>query len=52
MGKLTVIIDDSLERELRNYIAHKYPERPYGKLTQVIEEALRDFLKKSKGKVA
>jgi hypothetical protein len=46
MGKLTVVINDEVERKLRIYIAKKYPTEIYGKLSEVIELALREFLRK------
>jgi hypothetical protein len=38
-------INDALERRLRLYISKQYPERPYGKVTEVLESALKEYLK-------
>jgi hypothetical protein len=46
MGKLVIIINDELEERLRRYIARKYPTETYGKIKQVIEEALTEYLQK------
>lgn len=43
MGKLTVIISDEVENMLRDYIRSKY-RRPYGKLSEVVEESIRRYL--------
>lgn len=44
LGRLTIILDDELEKRLRGYIARNYAEETYGKISQVINEALRRFL--------
>jgi hypothetical protein len=49
MGKLVVIIDDKLEERLRRYIASKYPTETYGKIKQIIEQALTEYLQKVEG---
>jgi len=46
MGKLVIIIDDKLEEKLRRHISHKYPTETYGKIKQIIEEALTEYLQK------
>ncbi|MCJ7759797.1 ribbon-helix-helix domain-containing protein [Candidatus Bathyarchaeota archaeon] len=46
MGKITVVLSDDVEKELRKHVTAKYPERPYGKLSEVVEEALREWLKR------
>jgi hypothetical protein len=47
MGKMVIIIDDKLEDQLRRYISQKYPTETYGKIRQVVEEALKQYLKKA-----
>jgi len=49
MGKIVVIIDDKLEERLRRYIASKYPTETYGKIKQIIEQALTEYLQKVEG---
>jgi len=46
MGKLTVEISDEIEKRLRRYIADHFWENPKGKLSQIVEEALREWLSK------
>lgn len=46
MGKISVEIDDEVERKVRRYIAERFWENPYGKLSKIVEEALKDWLKK------
>lgn len=46
MGKITITISDEVERRLRTYVTSKYPEKPYGKLSEIVEESLVEFLKK------
>ncbi len=46
MGKLSVEISDEVEQKLRMFIAKNYPLKPFGKLSQIVEEALREWLKK------
>jgi len=48
MGKLTIIISDEVEERLRVYIAKQYPTEIYGKLSEVVELALKEFLEKEK----
>ena len=44
MGKITITLTDEVETKLRKYVTTKYPEKPYGKLSQVVEEALNEWL--------
>jgi len=44
MGKLTIILTPETEKEMRNYIARKYPTEIYGKISEVIETALKGYL--------
>lgn len=44
MGKITIIIDDELEQRLRKYIFKRYEAKWYGKLSEVIEEAVKEHL--------
>lgn len=45
MGKMTIILSDEVEEQLRKYIAKKYPTETYGKISKIIEDALKQFLK-------
>jgi len=48
LGKLTVSISDELEKELRIYIAQKFAgQKLYGKLSEIVEEALKEWMKKN-----
>jgi len=44
MGKITITIHDEIEKKLRQFVTTNYPEKPYGKLSQVVEEALKEWL--------
>ncbi len=44
LGRLTIILEDDLEKRLREYIARNYAEETYGKISQIINESLRRFL--------
>jgi len=48
MGKITVTLNDAVEKKLRQFVTTKYPEKPYGKLSEVVEESLKRFLKEEK----
>ncbi|MFH0897457.1 MAG: hypothetical protein V1850_05365 [Candidatus Bathyarchaeota archaeon] len=48
MGKITISLTDTLEKQLREYVTKKYPEKPFGKLSGVVEEALKDWFKNRK----
>jgi hypothetical protein len=43
MGTITVILEDSIDQRMRDYIDKTWSKR-HGKITQVIEEALELFL--------
>jgi hypothetical protein len=43
MGKITVKLTDETESKLRKYVTSKYPEKPYGKLSFIVEEALKKW---------
>lgn len=44
MGKITLTLTDETEKKLRQFVTRKYPEKPYGKLSEVAEKALKDWL--------
>lgn len=44
MPKITIELEDSLNRRVRKYIYENFPDSPYGKLKDVVEMALREFL--------
>jgi len=48
MGKITVTLDDEVEKKLRAFVTSKYPEKPFGKLSQIVNEAVKEYLKKNK----
>jgi hypothetical protein len=41
---LTIILTKETEKRLREHIAKKYPTEVYGKISQVIEEAVKEYL--------
>jgi hypothetical protein len=45
MPKLTIMLSDKTNRQLREYVAKEYPMEPYGKISQVIEDSLKVYLK-------
>ena len=45
MGKITVTLSNEVEMKLRRFVTTKYPEKPYGKLSEVVEESLKRILK-------
>jgi hypothetical protein len=49
MGKITVTLSDQTEKQLRTYVTQKYPEQPFGKLSEIVEKALTEFLEKAQG---
>jgi hypothetical protein len=42
VGKITIDLDDSVERRLRGYIGSTYP-KPHGKIKEVMEKAITDY---------
>jgi Arc/MetJ-type ribon-helix-helix transcriptional regulator len=44
MGKITVTLSDDTERQLRRYVTQTYAEKPFGKISEIVEEAVRSFL--------
>jgi hypothetical protein len=44
MARIQVILNDETEEKLRLYINKKYPKKPYGKISEVINEALDKYL--------
>ena len=45
MGRISVEISDELEEKIRKYIAENYWKKPRGKLSKIVEEALKEWLK-------
>jgi hypothetical protein len=45
LGKISVEISDEVEKVIRKYIAERYWQNPFGKLSQIVEEALRMWIK-------
>lgn len=46
LAKITITLSDKTEKALRNYVTQNYPEQPFGKLSEVVEKALIEYLKK------
>jgi len=46
LGKISVEISDEVELKIRKYIADKFWRNPKGKLSAIVEEALRDWIRK------
>jgi len=49
LGRLQIIMPDSLERRLRNYINRKYL-KTHGMITEVVCQAVEEFLDKEEKK--
>ncbi len=47
MGKLTIMLSKETEENLRKYVAQKYPTETYGKMSFVIEQALKKYLEEN-----
>jgi len=45
--KVTIVISEDTENELRDYIRTKY-RKPFGKLSEIVEKSLQEYLKKEK----
>lgn len=50
MAKITINLTDETESNLRKYVTTNYPEKPYGKLSLVVEEALKEWLSRAETK--
>jgi len=44
--KITIIIDNKLNQRIRKYIFDTWPDSQYGKLKEVTEKAIDEFLSK------
>jgi Arc/MetJ-type ribon-helix-helix transcriptional regulator len=49
VGKISVEISDEVEEAIRRYIAEHYWKNPYGRLSKIVEEALKQWLESRKG---
>jgi hypothetical protein len=50
MGKITIIIPDALEERIRKLLIAKYDGKMHGKLTDLVIEALEDYIKRESKK--
>jgi len=48
MGKITVTLTDETEKKLRSFVKSKYPIQKVGKLSEVVETSLKEYLEKQK----
>ena len=48
LPKVTIILDDGLNKRARKYIVETFPDSQYGKLKEVMEAALKEYLEKRK----
>jgi hypothetical protein len=46
MPKLNIVLDEDLNKRVRKYLFDTYPDSQYGKLKNVVEEALKEYLEK------
>jgi hypothetical protein len=46
LPKVTIILDEGLNKRARKYIVNTYPDSQYGKLKAVMEDALKEYLEK------
>lgn len=44
--KITLMLSDETDKKLRAYIVKRYPEQPFGKLSEVVEAAITEYLNK------
>jgi hypothetical protein len=47
VGKLSIEISNEVEEKIRRYIAENFWRNPKGKLSEIVEQALKDWLKKA-----
>lgn len=47
MGKITITLEDETEKQLRSYVTSHYPEKPFGKLSEIVDKAVKEFLAKT-----
>ncbi len=52
MGKITVSLTDETEKQLRTYLASKYPKQKLDKISEVVEISLKEYLEKQKDGVS
>lgn len=45
MKKITILLEDAVDQSLREYVSKTYPVQPYGKLSEVINAAVVEYLK-------
>ena len=43
MGRVAILLEDEIEQKMRKYIAKKWPLETYGKLSHVVNEALKEY---------
>ncbi len=49
MGKVSVSLSDETEKKLRSFVATRYPEKRLGKLSEVVEASVKEYLENQKG---
>lgn len=52
MGKITISLSDETEKKLRSYLTSKYKEQPFGKLSEIVETSVKEYLEKQKGGIS
>jgi hypothetical protein len=48
MGKITIVLSAETERRLRSFVAKKYSDQVHGKLSEVVESSVKEYLDKQK----
>ena len=48
MGRITISLTDETEKKLRSYVTSKYPKQTFGKLSEVVETSVKEYLEKQK----
>ena len=52
MGKITISLSDKTEKSLRDYVALKYKKQPFGKLSEVVEKSIKEYLEKQNASIS
>ncbi len=48
MGKITITLTNETEKKLRSFVTKKYAKESVGKLDEVVETSVKEYLEKQK----